>query len=126
MRERAYILSQHFHNFGGKVRVFDMGWRIFTPDTLHNEVSFILNLLYYQLKRLKITNFFSQVNTATVKLRSGLEVQMTIKFKRTKKFDDCKMVLNILMKRIMNELHLVRFGRSDFNPNKAVTIPEYR
>lgn len=49
-----------------------------------------------------------------------------MKYKRTKKFSDCRFVLNIIFKRIMNELQLVKFGRSDFNPNAAHYISEYK
>lgn len=62
----------------------------------------------------------------TSNLRSGMEVEMTLTYKRMKKFNDCRNILNIIFKRIMNDLHLVKFGRSNYNPEFAHTIPQYK
>lgn len=59
-------------------------------------------------------------------LRSGKEVEVIIKYKRMKNFDDCRQILNIIFKRIMNELHLVKFGRSDYNPQKVIKIQQHK
>ncbi|XKL65747.1 hypothetical protein PGB90_009167 [Kerria lacca] len=102
-RQKLFLINQHFRTFGGKVKIFDMGQRLFTPDKLINDV-----------------------NSVTSNLRSGMEVEMTLTYKRMKKFNDCRNILNIIFKRIMNDLHLVKFGRSNYNPEFAHTIPQYK
>lgn len=67
-----------------------------------------------------------QIFTAKGTLRSGLEVEVKFVYKRVKKLDDCKSILNNIFKRIMYELKLVKFGRSDFNPEMAYKIPQYK
>lgn len=55
-----------------------------------------------------------------------MEVEVKFVYKRVKKLDDCKSILNNIFKRIMYELKLVKFGRSDFNPEMAYKIPQYK
>lgn len=55
-----------------------------------------------------------------------MEVVVIFKYKRMKPLTECRHILNIVFKRVMNELSLVKFGRSDYNPKKMIKIQQHK
>ena len=53
-------------------------------------------------------------------------IKMLIKFLGQKQVQDCPHILNILFKKIMLSLQMVRFGRYLYDPSIASEIPQYR
>lgn len=125
---KSFLLNQLFRASGGTVKVFDGGHRFWTPTKLPQDVRVLFS---FGSRTLKVKNLLNlcdilQVTISKGKLRTGLEVEIKLIYKRVKTFNECRAILNIIMKRIMNELKLVKFGRSDFNPEMALKIPEYK
>lgn len=54
------------------------------------------------------------------------KLQMLVRLVAKKQVQDCPHILNILFKKIMLNLQMVRFGRYLYDPSIASEIPQYR
>lgn len=69
---------------------------------------------------------FSQVTILVGKLKDESQVTMTITFKRKNTLRECIHFYNVFLRSIMKILGLVEFGRSCFDQDKRILIPEYK
>lgn len=60
------------------------------------------------------------------KLKDESEVTMTITFKRKNSLRECIHFYNVFLRSIMKILGLVEFGRSCYDQNKRILIPEFK
>lgn len=60
------------------------------------------------------------------KLKDESEVTLTITFKRKNSLSECIHFYNVFLRTIMKILGLVEFGRSCYDQNKKIVIPEFR
>ena len=60
------------------------------------------------------------------KLRDGSEVTLTITFKGKNSPSERIHFYSIFLRSIMKNLGLIEFGRSFFDPNKKILIPEFK
>ena len=60
------------------------------------------------------------------KLRDGSEVTLTITFKGKNSPSESIHFYSIFLRSIMKNLGLIEFGRSFFDPNKKILIPEFK
>lgn len=60
------------------------------------------------------------------KLKDDSEVTMTITFKRKNTLRECIHFYNVFLRTIMKILGLVEFGRSCFDHDKRILIPEFK
>ncbi|CAG2058689.1 unnamed protein product [Timema podura] len=98
MNVRFQLISSLF----GRKRTFD-GTILYLPQKLDEEI--------------KIYNETT---------KTGLQVTITIIFKRQKRLGECVHLYNVLFKRIMVVLDLIRHGRNHYNPKEAQVIPQYK
>nr|CAD7392146.1 unnamed protein product [Timema cristinae] len=98
MNIRFQLISSLF----GKKRTFD-GVVLYLPQKLDEEI--------------KIYNETT---------KTGQQVTITIIFKRKKRLGECVHLYNVLFKRIMVVLDLIRHGRNHYNPKEAQVIPQYK
>ncbi|RZF43381.1 hypothetical protein LSTR_LSTR001642 [Laodelphax striatellus] len=87
----------------GDTRTFD-GQTLYLPYLLKEEVT--------------ILDAVSRLDQSRIKIE--------ITFQRKRSLGECVHFYNVLFKRIMHMLNFIRFGRNNFNPKEAVSIPEYR
>ncbi|XP_026821095.1 piwi-like protein Ago3 isoform X2 [Rhopalosiphum maidis] len=67
-----------------------------------------------------------KVTTLVGKLRDESEVTLTISFKRKNSLRECIHFYNVFLRTIMKILGLVEFGRSCYDQNKRILIPEFK
>lgn len=60
------------------------------------------------------------------KLKDESQVTMTVTFKRKNTLGECIHFYNVFLRTIMKTLGLVEFGRSCFDQDKRILIPEYK
>lgn len=60
------------------------------------------------------------------KLRDDSEVTMTITFKRKNSLKECIHFYNVFLRTIMKILGLIEFGRSCYDQDKKIIIPEFK
>lgn len=60
------------------------------------------------------------------KLKDESKVTLTITFKRKNSLRECIHFYNVFLRTIMKILGLVEFGRSCYDQNKKIVIPEFR
>jgi len=60
------------------------------------------------------------------KLKDESEVTLTITFKGKNSLRECIHFYNVFLRSIMKNLGLVQFGRSFYDPNKKILIPEFK
>nr|CAD7401850.1 unnamed protein product [Timema poppensis] len=96
------IKFQLISSLFGKKRTFD-GTTLYLPQKLDEEI--------------KIYNETT---------KTGLQVTITIIYKRQKRLGECVHLYNVLFKRIMVVLDLIRHGRNHYNPREAQVIPQYK
>ncbi|XP_065206565.1 piwi-like protein Ago3 [Planococcus citri] len=101
-RQRMFIVNDQFKKHA-PIKIFDGGAILYSPHRLDRDIV-----------REKST------------LRSGMEVDVIFKYKRMKPLSDCRHILNIIIKRVMGELNLIKFGRSDYNPAKMIKIQQHK
>ncbi|XP_015367176.1 PREDICTED: protein argonaute-3-like [Diuraphis noxia] len=66
------------------------------------------------------------VTTLVGRLRDESEVTLTITFKRKNLLRECIHFYNVFLRTIMKILGLVEFGRSCYDQNKRILIPEFK
>ncbi|KAL4105103.1 hypothetical protein QTP88_020376 [Uroleucon formosanum] len=66
------------------------------------------------------------VTTLVGKLKDESKVTLTITFKRKNSLRECIHFYNVFLRTIMKILGLVEFGRSCYDQNKKIVIPEFR
>lgn len=102
MRMKYELLNEH-RDVIGETRTFD-GSTLYLPEKLPLE----------------------ETNLQSTNKLDGSVVNITIKFLRKRELGECVHFYNILFRRIMNFLNLIRFNRSHFNPVRAIAIPQHR
>ncbi|XP_049876482.1 piwi-like protein Ago3 [Pectinophora gossypiella] len=98
---RFKLLNEHNHYF--KEKTFD-GTTLYVPHKLPDEATNLVS-----------TNPFD-----------NSKVNITIKFRRTRRLSEMVHIYNVLFKHIMKDLQLVRFGRQFFNEHSAIQIPQHK
>lgn len=69
---------------------------------------------------------YFQITILEGKLKDESLVKMTVTFKRKNSLRECTHFYNVLLRSVMKILGLIEFGRSCFDQNKKILIPEYR
>lgn len=60
------------------------------------------------------------------KLRDETDVAITITFRRKNSLRDCLHFYNVFLRSVMKTLGLIEFGRSCYDKNKRILIPEFK
>lgn len=66
------------------------------------------------------------MTTLIGKLKDDSEVKMILTYKRSNTLRECVHFYNVFLRTIMKILGLVEFGRSCFDENKKIYIPEFK
>ncbi|XP_025198064.1 piwi-like protein Ago3 [Melanaphis sacchari] len=97
---RFFLINEHRDKF--PVKIFD-GTLLYVPKMLPENVT-----------------------TLVGKLKDESKVTMTITFKRKNSLRECIHFYNVFLRTIMKILGLIEFGRSCYDQNKRILIPEFK